>query len=91
MVLGGSYGGILAAYLRMKYPTVFHMALAASAPIPQTFARGSEFSFYKTVTEDAAAADAACPGKVREGFAQAKALFEGGEEGLAKVGWASRR
>jgi len=88
MVHGGSYGGILASFLRMKYPTVFDMAIAASAPIPQNFNMMSggltPFDFYKVVTEDAYNADKECPTLVREGFKQLENMFKS-DSGRADV------
>lgn len=84
MVHGGSYGGIIAAFLRQKYPTVFHMAIAASAPIPQIFnmvgGGRSPATFYTAVTHDARMADVQCPVKVQEAFAIVEKKFKSGED-----------
>ncbi|CAE7193606.1 Dpp7 [Symbiodinium natans] len=70
VAMGGSYGGMLSAWARIKYPNVFDMALAASAPIPQAVNLiEDKATFYKLVTEDASKADPKCPDVVRSAFA----------------------
>jgi lysosomal Pro-X carboxypeptidase len=62
IVAGGSYGGMLAAWLRMKFPFVFQGALAASAPI--LYFRGSptapEPKFNDIITESYFNVDPKC-------------------------------
>ncbi|MBN3308859.1 PCP carboxypeptidase, partial [Amia calva] len=52
IAIGGSYGGMLAAWLRMKYPHVVVGALASSAPIWQFTDLVPCGDFYKIVTQD---------------------------------------
>jgi lysosomal Pro-X carboxypeptidase len=76
IVFGGSYGGMLSTWMRLKYPHLVDGAVAGSAPVwsfmgevpsvnPNTFASG--------VTFDASAwggSGALCEGTVRAGFAE---------------------
>ena len=69
---GGSYGGMLAAYFRAKYPQITSGAIAASAPIWTYFFEGYDRkSFAKIVTKDAEKSSddgAVCVKNVRRGF-----------------------
>ncbi|WOH02775.1 hypothetical protein DCAR_0522164 [Daucus carota subsp. sativus] len=52
VVFGGSYGGMLAAWFRLKYPHIAIGALASSAPILQFDVITPWSSFYDAVSQD---------------------------------------
>ncbi|KAJ8955716.1 hypothetical protein NQ318_008588 [Aromia moschata] len=52
IAFGGSYGGMLAAWQKMKYPNSILGAIASSAPIWQFKGQNPCDSFYKIITDD---------------------------------------
>ncbi|TMW56748.1 hypothetical protein Poli38472_006758 [Pythium oligandrum] len=55
ILFGGSYGGMLSAWFRMKYPAIVHGAIAASAPIFgfPVFPEFKGDKYWEVVTRDA--------------------------------------
>ncbi|XP_075527715.1 lysosomal Pro-X carboxypeptidase-like [Dermacentor variabilis] len=51
VTFGGSYGGMLAAWMRMKYPHIVNAALASSAPFRMFPGLGSCDRYYTGVTQ----------------------------------------
>ncbi len=73
IAFGGSYGGMLAAWSRMKFPHVYAGAVASSAPILLfEDINVIQNSFFRIATETYKRYDDNCPGRIREGF---RALF----------------
>lgn len=72
IVFGGSYGGMLAAWLRMKFPATFQGALAASAPLVyfQGAVTAPEPGFSNIATADFAGTynDSRCSSGIKEGL-----------------------
>ncbi|GBG00380.1 lysosomal Pro-X carboxypeptidase [Raphidocelis subcapitata] len=90
IAFGGSYGGMLAAWMRRHYPHIITGAVAASAPVAQfPGVPGFEPSrFWQVVTKSAtpeAGAPADCADNVRAAFGRLLALG-GGEEGRRRLG-----
>ncbi|KAM3874765.1 lysosomal Pro-X carboxypeptidase [Diretmus argenteus] len=68
IAVGGSYGGMLSAWMRMKYPNVVVGALAASAPIWQFPGMVPCGDFYKIVTQDFARSGFNCDVNIRRSW-----------------------
>ncbi|MFT7803846.1 lysosomal Pro-X carboxypeptidase-like [Arapaima gigas] len=68
VAIGGSYGGMLSAWMRMKYPNIVVGALAASAPIWQFTDMVPCNVFYKIVTNDFSQSGGNCSDSIRKSW-----------------------
>lgn len=76
IAIGGSYGGMLAAWLRMKYPHVVVGALAASAPIWQFEDLVPCNLYYQIVTNDFKKSGTGCAESISKSWAAINRMFE---------------
>ncbi|KAH3757099.1 lysosomal Pro-X carboxypeptidase [Pelomyxa schiedti] len=69
IAFGGSYGGMLSAWMRMKYPQIVAGAISSSGPILEFMGTGvSQWSYYQITTETFRSADPQCPVDIRTSF-----------------------
>ncbi|XP_077986758.1 dipeptidyl peptidase 2-like [Glandiceps talaboti] len=86
IAFGGSYGGMLSAYMRFKYPNVVNGAIAASAPIYLVSRQVPRDSFFwQDVTHDFQLANSECPTAVEKAFTEINALVNQGQTGLQQL------
>ena len=67
---GGSYGGILSALLRIHYPSLFQIAVSASAPWYGLMNLANPSIYFEIVTNDYKNISEQCPQIVRDGFTE---------------------
>ncbi|XP_022944256.1 lysosomal Pro-X carboxypeptidase-like [Cucurbita moschata] len=70
IVIGGSYGGMLATWFRLKYPHVALGALASSAPILYFDDITPRNGYYAVVTKDFREVSQACYQTIRESWSE---------------------
>ncbi|KAJ0042053.1 hypothetical protein Pint_18371 [Pistacia integerrima] len=70
IVIGGSYGGMLAAWFRLKYPHAALGALASSAPILYFDDITPQNGYYSVVTKDFREASETCYQTIRESWSE---------------------
>lgn len=76
IAFGGSYGGMLAAWFRIKYPHIIQGAIAASAPILQYIGLTPCEKFGQVVTADFAKESDQCADVVRKSWAAIDRVVE---------------
>ncbi|KAK4286392.1 hypothetical protein QN277_002953 [Acacia crassicarpa] len=70
IVIGGSYGGMLASWFRLKYPHVALGALASSAPILYFNGVAPQAGYYYIVTKDFKEASESCYQTIRKSWSE---------------------
>ncbi|GAV78034.1 Peptidase_S28 domain-containing protein, partial [Cephalotus follicularis] len=68
IVIGGSYGGMLASWFRLKYPHIALGALASSAPILYFDDITPQNSYYSVVTKDFKEASVTCYQTIKDSW-----------------------
>ncbi|KAJ0083416.1 hypothetical protein Patl1_30534 [Pistacia atlantica] len=77
IVVGGSYGGMLAAWFRLKYPHIAIGALASSAPILYFDEIAPEIGYYSIVTKDFKETSESCYETIRKSWGEIDKVASG--------------
>ncbi|VDP73971.1 unnamed protein product [Echinostoma caproni] len=84
IAFGGSYGGMLAAYMRLRYPHLVTGALASSAPMYWVSGLKRFHGFFEAVTRDYQWTDKKCVALFKAAYDKMEELVEE-QDGLNKL------
>ncbi|XP_072170776.1 lysosomal Pro-X carboxypeptidase-like [Diadema setosum] len=68
VAFGGSYGGMLAAWMRIKYPSIISGSLAASAPVWQFTGLTPCYTQFRVISEDFLNASQVCHDTIHQSW-----------------------
>ncbi|PAA86324.1 hypothetical protein BOX15_Mlig015001g5, partial [Macrostomum lignano] len=85
IAIGGSYGGMLSAWMRQKYPHLVQGALASSAPVLQFINVTSCYAFSAAVSNAFTRASPNCSANIRKSWSAIDRTAASGKSGLLKL------
>lgn len=77
IAVGGSYGGVLSAWMRFRYPQLIQGAIAASAPI-KYLSPNVDYSYFAATSQDYQQ-QPNCTETIRQGYAELQEMVANGE------------
>lgn len=85
IAFGGSYGGMLAAVMRLKYPHLVHGAIASSAPFKWVLGEEPLHPFFQTIKNDYFNVNASCVSVIQTAYETILQRALSGAEGLKNI------
>lgn len=68
--LGGSYGGLLSIWMRIRFPNIIDVGYGASAPIFENYGLADPNFFFDKITSVVDSYNSNCPNLIRSAFSQ---------------------
>nr|CDS33314.1 Lysosomal Pro X carboxypeptidase [Hymenolepis microstoma] len=85
IAFGGSYGGMLAAYMRLRYPHIVEGAIAASAPFKWVTGEEELHPFFESIKEIYFAANESCIPVIQAAYIEILKRSQDGSSGLNNI------
>uniref|UniRef100_A0A5K3EXI6 Ribosomal RNA-processing protein 40 n=1 Tax=Mesocestoides corti TaxID=53468 RepID=A0A5K3EXI6_MESCO len=85
IAFGGSYGGMLAAYMRLQYPHIISGAISSSAPFKWVTGEASLHTFFESIKEVYFSANETCIPIIQAAYVEILKRANEGQNGLKNI------